>query len=352
MVVAVDQHRDDGGDRARAFDAGAGALEQLRQVGEDRGRIAARDRRLAGSGRHLAQRVGEAGDRIQHQQHAVALVAKMLGDAHGGVGRAPAHHGALVAGGDDGDGLGHAVVADRVLEEFAHLAAALADQRDDDGVEGVGAGEHGEQRRLADAGAGEDAEALAEAERREDVDDAHAGHEGGADALARQGAGRRGVAGGRGSRPAISGGPPSIGRVERVDGAAAPGGVRRHGERTPAKHGIADAGVGAAFEGRDDDLVAADLDDLAAARAGLAAVLDDVAEPGDSGKAAHLVVRRRDLGDAAATLDQPHRRRRSAARPAPARPAGLSGAGWQLAVRVRGCEDWPERHATTSSRAS
>ena len=41
----------------------------------------------------------------------------------------------------------------------------------------VGAGQHGEQRRLADAGAGEDAEPLAETDRREDVDDPHAGRE-------------------------------------------------------------------------------------------------------------------------------------------------------------------------------
>ena len=68
-------------------------------------------------------------------------------------------------------------------------------------------------------------------------------------------------------------------RVERVDGAAAPRGVRRYRERAAAKHGVADAGIGAAFEGRDDDLVAADPDDLAAARAGVAALLDDVAEP-------------------------------------------------------------------------
>ena len=79
------------------------------------------------------------------------LAAKMLGDAHGGVGRAPAHHGALVAGGDDGDRLGHALRTDRVFEEFAHLAAAFADQRDDDGVECVGSGQHGERCRFANA---------------------------------------------------------------------------------------------------------------------------------------------------------------------------------------------------------
>ena len=80
--------------------------------------------------------------------------------------------------------------------------------------------------------------------------------------------------------------------------------MRRHRERTAAEHGVADAGIGAAFEGRDDDLVAADLDDLAAARAGMAALLDDVAQPGDVGKAAHLVVRGRDFGDAAAAPQQ------------------------------------------------
>ena len=207
-----------------AFDARTGALQQFRQFGEDRRRIAARDRRLAGAGRDLAQRVGEAGDRIQHQEHAVALEAEMLGDAHGGVGRAPAHHGALVAGRDDGDGLGHAGGSDRILQEFAHLAAALADQRDDDGVEGVSGGEHGEQRRLADAGAGEDAEALAETDRRENVDDLDAGGECRADALARQ---RRRLCDKRGvERIALRQRRAAVDRAgQRVDGAAA---SRRH----------------------------------------------------------------------------------------------------------------------------
>ena len=67
------------------------------------------------------------------------------------------------------------LVAQRVLQELAHLAAALADQRDHHRVELRRAGEHREQRRLADARAGEDADALAGAERREEVDDPHAG---------------------------------------------------------------------------------------------------------------------------------------------------------------------------------
>ena len=55
------------------------------------------------------------------------------------------------------------------------LAAALADQRDHVDVGVRVARDHAEQGRLADAGAGEDADALAPAERQEAVDGAHAG---------------------------------------------------------------------------------------------------------------------------------------------------------------------------------
>ena len=169
-----------------SFGARAGALKQFRQVGENGGRIAAGDRRLAGGRGHFAQGVGEAGDGIQNQQHAVALHAKMLGDAHGGVRRAPAHHGAFIAGRNDSDGLGHAGRSDRVLQKLAHLAAALADKHDDDCVERLGACQHGEQGRLSDARTGKDPETLTEADRREDIDDLDAGVEGRTDALARQ----------------------------------------------------------------------------------------------------------------------------------------------------------------------
>ena len=64
------------------------------------------------------------------------------------------------------------LAAERVLQELAHLAAALADEGEDGRVEARGARQHGEQRGLADAGAGEDADALPGAQRREEVDDA------------------------------------------------------------------------------------------------------------------------------------------------------------------------------------
>ena len=62
VIVAINEHRDDGGDRAGTDCARPGAFQELWQVGEDRGGIAARHRRFAGASRHLAQRMGVAGD--------------------------------------------------------------------------------------------------------------------------------------------------------------------------------------------------------------------------------------------------------------------------------------------------
>ena len=54
-----------------------------------------------------------------------------------------------------------AFLAQDLVDEFLHFAAALADQADDDHV-GLGvAGHHAEQHALADAAAGEQADALA-----------------------------------------------------------------------------------------------------------------------------------------------------------------------------------------------
>ena len=67
-----------------------------------------------------------------------------------------------------------ALLAQGLLDEFAHLAAPFADQADDDGVAVGVLGQHRQQHRLADAGAGEDAQALAAAGGGEDVHGAHA----------------------------------------------------------------------------------------------------------------------------------------------------------------------------------
>ena len=72
------------------------------------------------------------------------------------------------------DGAGEALGAEVVLDELADLAAALADQRDDRHLGLGAAGDHRQQAGLADAGAGEDAEALAAAAGDEGVHGAHA----------------------------------------------------------------------------------------------------------------------------------------------------------------------------------
>ena len=103
-----------------------------------------------------------------------ALVAKLFGDRHRDIGRLTAHQRRLVGRRGDDDGARETFFAQIVLDEFLHLAAALADQTDDDRI-GIGvAREHGQQCRLADAGAREDAHALALAAGRERVERAHA----------------------------------------------------------------------------------------------------------------------------------------------------------------------------------
>ena len=113
-------------------------------------------------------------------------------------------------------------------------------------VEAAGAGEHGEQRRLADAGARENADALAGAQRREEVDDLDAGLQRRAHALAAHGRRRLAIAG-DGASPWTSGPPPSIGRTERVDDAALPGGMRADGDEAAPARGRAEARSHASF---------------------------------------------------------------------------------------------------------
>ena len=101
-----------------------------------------------------------------------------------------AGQGGLVGGGDDDDGFAAAGLVQIFFEEFAHFAAAFADEGDDVDV-GLGlAGDHAQQGGFADAAAGEDAEALAAAAGNKSVDGLDAGLEGLADALALEGMGR------------------------------------------------------------------------------------------------------------------------------------------------------------------
>ncbi len=140
-----------------------------------------------------------------------------------------------------------AILRQRVLEELAHLAAALADERQHDGVEALGAREHGQKRRFADAGAGEDADALAGADGREQVDDADASLEWCAHAVAAHGGRRLTVE--RIGLLAIEQRALTIdGRAERVDDATFPRGVRMQAQITVLPGDLADAGVDRGIE--------------------------------------------------------------------------------------------------------
>ncbi len=230
VVVAVDQHGEDRRDRprrraVRPHGARPGAFQQLGQFGEAGGGIALGRRRFAGGQADLALGHGEARHRVHHAQHFQPLVAQEFGQGHGHVGRLAPLQRRLVRGGDDDDGAAQALGPQRLLDEFAHFAAAFADQAHDDGVAGRLARQHRQQHRLADARAGEDTQALAAAAGGEDVHGAHAEIKPFADALAGVGRGRRGlqqVAFRALRQRAVA----VDGIAETVDDAAEPGGGR------------------------------------------------------------------------------------------------------------------------------
>jgi hypothetical protein len=147
--------------------------------------------RLAHGQADLALGHGKSGHRVHHQQHALALVAEMLGDGRGGKGGLDAEQGRLIAGGADHDAFGHALFAQLAGDEFAHFAASLADEGDDVDVGQAVPGDHAQQGAFADSGAGEDAHALAFAHGEHAVNGADSGGEGALDEGAVQ-RGRRG----------------------------------------------------------------------------------------------------------------------------------------------------------------
>jgi hypothetical protein len=105
----------------------------------------------------------------------------MLGDGEGGEGGLSAKQGGSVGRRDDHDRARETLGPEIVLDELLHFAAALTDEADDRDIAVSPSGEHGEEHRLADARAREEAEALAFAKRREQVERSHRGGEAGAD---------------------------------------------------------------------------------------------------------------------------------------------------------------------------
>ena len=173
MVVAVHQHAEDAGDGA-LLGARPRPFQQTRQFGEYGRRIALGGRRLAGRQPDLALRHGKAGDRIHQHQHIFAEVAEIFRDRQRQIGRLAAHQRRFVRGRDHHHGARETGRAQIVLQEFLHLAAALADQADHRNVGRHVAGQHRQKHRFADTRARKDAHALAAADGEKGIERAHA----------------------------------------------------------------------------------------------------------------------------------------------------------------------------------
>ncbi len=216
------------------------------------------------------------------------------------IGGLAAHQRRLVGGGDNHHGAGQAVGAEVVLQELLHLAAALADQPDHRNVGLDVAGKHRQQHRLADAGAGENAHALAAAAGREGIERPHAEIERAADPAAGMG-GRRIVAEAIGRRPRRQRALAVDRLAHRVDDAAEPARRRPHRRR-----GGADDGPAAAphpferAERHQQRILAGETDHLAGDIAFVAAGLDH-----DPRADRHGVDRSGDLDHQAAHPDDP-----------------------------------------------
>ncbi len=150
---------------------------------------------------------------------------KCSADGHGGVGCLAAEERRRIARRDDDDRARESCRPELVLDELAHLPAALTDEGEHGDVACRSPGEHGHERALADAGAGEQPETLPLPARGEEVERAHAEVDPGTEPGAASSLGRRGA-----DRPQ---------RAVRQRSAA----VQRAPERVhhPAKPSIADA---------------------------------------------------------------------------------------------------------------
>ncbi len=242
--------------------------------------------------------MGKARHRVHDEQHRLALIAKILGHRHRRFRREAAHHRTFVAGRDNRDGR-RPILAQRIVEEFAHLPSALADERDDDSVELRSAGEHRQQRGLSDSRACENADPLPKAERSEEIDHAYPGadgrrHAGAAKRRRRIGVERRGPV-------AVGEFACSVERpAEGVDDSALPGMVRRQRQALGAVGASPDRGVAAGVEGLQGRGGVVDLDDLADLDAAVHVDADATAQSEKARQPRHAIVRHRHLGDDAA----------------------------------------------------
>ena len=160
---------------------------------EHRRRVAAGGRRLAGRQADLALGHGHAGQAVHHQQDVAAAVAEPLGDPGGDEGRRAAARAAAASEVATTTTERARPSGPRSCSRNSRTSRPRSPTRASTETSALGAaGDHRQQARLADAGAGEDADALAAAAGHERVEGAHAERQLGVDAGAAHG--RRGRA--------------------------------------------------------------------------------------------------------------------------------------------------------------
>lgn len=130
---------------------------------------------LAGGQTDLALRAGKTRQRVHHQQNPHAPIAKIFGDGGADISRLGALDGGAIGGRAHHHAACQTVRAKNHLDEFTHFAPALADQHDHVDIALRAPREHPHQGALADASCGENAHALAFAQRHQAIDDAHTG---------------------------------------------------------------------------------------------------------------------------------------------------------------------------------
>jgi hypothetical protein len=209
--------------------------------------------------------------------------------------------------------------AEAVLDELTDFAAALADEADDVDVDrgrttsratggGGVAGDHAEEGGLADAGAGEDAEALALAAGEEGIEGADAEREGLANALAAEG-----MLGGIAPTGAIDGNVGASdenasiveGFAEGVEHAAEKVGTGLDGEGPAGGDDFAAVGdVADSGEGHEEDAVVAKGDDLGGNGRVVAGGMDETDLANGGGGAYGLDDHANDLGNAAVEAER------------------------------------------------
>src|SRR5208282_672820 len=169
-IVALHQHRVEGGDAAAARLAVARPFAQRGNPREDGRRIASGCRNLAYSEPDLALRHGKARQGIHKQEHMLTPIAKKFGDCHGAIRAVDAPQRRGVRGCCHDDCFGQSVFPKRVLDKFFDLAAAFANQPYDHDFGTRVPCHHAQKDTLPEAGSREQPQSRAAANREEGVD--------------------------------------------------------------------------------------------------------------------------------------------------------------------------------------